>query len=186
MARRAARRVARRRSLLAAVRRTGRGAFVADTAPLVYRLERRAAPALTAACDPLFDAVEAGELACLVSSVSVAELFVVPFRAGPAAVSSLDGFMRQASFGTVAVEDDIARGAACLLAEGKLGRIADALIAAIALELGLPLVTNDRRIARAGLPHALAQRVHLTAAVAAAYLDSLRRSRANLGAVSAF
>jgi len=140
-------------TLLEAVRATGHEAFVADTAPLVYRVERRAVPALTAACDPLFDATEAGQIACLVSAVSVAELLIVPFRAGAAAVSSIDAFLRQPSFGIIETGLPVAREAARLLALGRLHRLADALIAASAIAVGLPLVTNDRRLARADLPN---------------------------------
>jgi predicted nucleic acid-binding protein len=147
--------VGRARTLLAAVEAAGAGAFVADTAPLVYRLERRARPALTAACDPLFDAVQAGALACIVSAVSVAELLVQPFRAGPAAVAVADGFLRQPNLGVAALDGDLARAAAALVARRSPPRLPDAAIVATAQALRLPLVTGDRRLARTGLVSAL-------------------------------
>jgi predicted nucleic acid-binding protein len=140
--------VGRARELLAAVESTGAGGFIADTAPIIYRVERGANSALVAACDPLFDAVEAEELGCLVSAVSVTELLIAPFRAGPAAVSALDAFLRQPLVGIVEVDEDIARGAAELVARRRIGRLPDALVAATGLRYGLPIVTGDRRLAR--------------------------------------
>jgi predicted nucleic acid-binding protein len=141
--------VGARRDLLGAVEATGAGAFVADTAPIIYRIERRADAGLVAVCDALFDAVEREELGCLVSSVSAVELMVEPFRAGPAAVSAVDAFLRQPAVGMVELDDGIARTAAELVAERRVPRLADAVIAATALEYALPLVTGDRRLARA-------------------------------------
>jgi predicted nucleic acid-binding protein len=155
MARRDPRRVGRASGLVAAVAAAGADAFVADTAPIIYRVERSADPGLVAACDPLFEAVEGGTLACLVSSVSVAELLIEPFRAGPAAVSAVDGFLRQPRLGIVELDDAIARTAAQLVARSRVGRLPDAVIAATSLEYRLPLVTGDRRLARALAPNAL-------------------------------
>jgi predicted nucleic acid-binding protein len=140
--------VGRARQLVAAVEATGAGAFIADTAPIIYRVERGADARLVATCDPLFDAVEAEELGCLVSTVSVAELLIEPFRAGPAAVSAVDAFLRQPSLGIVEVDEDVARSAAELVAREQVGRLPDALIAATGLRYGLPIVTGDRRLAR--------------------------------------
>ena len=141
----------RARDLVAAVEAAGEGGFVADTAPLIYRLERRADPALVGACDTLFDAVEAGRLGCLVSAVTVGELLIEPFRSGPAAVSVVDAFLRQPLLGVSEVDEDIARGAAELVARRVLNRLPDAFIAATAVRFALPLVTGDRRLARSGV-----------------------------------
>ncbi len=138
----------RAQQLVAAVEATGAGAFVADTAPIIYRVERSADARLVAACDPLFDAVEADELGCLVSTVSVAELLIEPFRVGPAAVSAVDAFLRQPLLGIAEVDEDIARTAAELVARERVGRLPDALIAATGLRYGIPIVTGDRRLAR--------------------------------------
>ena len=141
--------------LVAAVEAAGRGAFVADTAPIIYRLERGADPGLVSVCDPLFDAVETGRLGCLVSAVTVAELLIRPFRVGPAAVSAVDAFLRQPSLGVVEPDEAIARDAAELLARARVGRLPDAVIAATSRGYQLPLVTGDRRLARAFAPAAL-------------------------------
>jgi predicted nucleic acid-binding protein len=147
--------VERRRDLLAALKTVGAGAFVADTAPIIYRVERAADPRLVAACDPLFEAVEQDDLGCLVSAVSVAELMVNPLRAGPAAVSAIDAFLRQPSLGIVELDELIARTAAELMARERVSRLPDAMIAATSLEYGLPLLTGDRRLANALRPRAL-------------------------------
>jgi predicted nucleic acid-binding protein len=142
-------------SLLAAVEATGAGAFVADTAPIIYRVERSADRRLVDACDRLFDATEAEGLGCLVSAVSVAELLIEPFRAGPAAVSAVDAFLRQPGLGIAELDEPIARTAAELVARSRVARLPDALIAATSLAYSLPLVTGDRRLARALAPNAL-------------------------------
>lgn len=146
--------MARPQTLTDALLAAGHGTFVADTPPLIYRLQRRSAPSLTAACDPVFEAVERGQLACLVSAVSVAELLVAPTRAGSRALAAVDAFLRQPFLGIVEAGDAVARRAARVLAEQRLRRLADALIAATALELRLPLVTNDRRLAASGVVEA--------------------------------
>jgi predicted nucleic acid-binding protein len=144
-----------RPSLLAAVEAAGAGAFVADTAPIIYRLERSAPPRLIAACDALFDAVELGRLGCIVSAISVAELFIRPLAVGTKAVAAVDAFFRQPMVGVGQVDADVARSGAALVAARRLTRLPDALIAATAGILGLPLVTGDRRLARSGVPRVL-------------------------------
>ena len=139
--------MARAGSLLNRVRATGAGAFVCDTGPLVYRLERGGG-AVLAAVDALFDAVEAGALGCLVSSVSAAELLVRPYRLGPEALAVADGFLRAPGVGVVPPSLGVAHGAARLVARRRVARLPDAIVAATADELGLPLVTADRRLAR--------------------------------------
>jgi len=139
--------VERAAELLAAVEATGAGAFLADTSPIIYRLERTAPPRLVRACDALFDAVQEGKRGCIVSAVTVAELFVKPFAAGPAAVATMDAFFRDPTIGIAEIDYDIARTAARLVA--RLVRLPDALIAATAIQFDLPIVTGDRRLARA-------------------------------------
>jgi predicted nucleic acid-binding protein len=144
--------VERARDLLAAVEATGAQAFVADTAPIIYRVERTARRALVTACDPLFDAVAAGRLSCLVSAISVAELFIRPAAAGPAAVATMETFFQEPAVEIAAVDYETARAAAGLVAE--VPRLADAVIASTSLRLGVPIVTGDKRLARA-VPGAL-------------------------------
>jgi predicted nucleic acid-binding protein len=136
-----------RRTLLSTVRAAG--AFVCDTAPLVYRLERRPSPAILAAVDPVFDAVEAGDLACIVPAVCAAELLARPYALGPPAVSVADGLLRSPGFAVCGPELGTAHSAARHVARRTMPRLADALVAATAAELRLPLVTGDRRLARA-------------------------------------
>jgi len=147
--------VARTDGLLDAVRKAASGAFVTDTAPLIFRIERRAHSPLVRACDSLFDAVEQGDLSCVVGAVSVAEALVMPLRSGPPALVAVDTFLRQPAVAVGNVTEPIARVGADLLASGVIGRLADALVVATAYDLGLPLVTADRRLARSGVVEAL-------------------------------
>jgi predicted nucleic acid-binding protein len=114
----------------------------------VYRLESSAPPRVLAAVDALFDAVERGELGCFVSSLSAAELLVRPYRIGPPAMTVADGFLRGPNIGLVRPSLGVAHGAARLVARRILPRLGDAIVAATAAELDLPLVTADRRLAR--------------------------------------
>ena len=136
-----------RRSLLSAI--GSAGAFVCDTAPLVYHLERSQPRSVLAALDPLFDAVEAGELACIVPAVCAAELLVRPYTLGPPAVSVVDGLLRSPGVAVAPPRLGTAHAAARHVAHRTISRLADALVAATAAELRLPLVTGDRRLARA-------------------------------------
>jgi predicted nucleic acid-binding protein len=140
--------VARRAGLVDAVRDAG--AFVADTALRIFRLERGGDRRLVETCDPLFELAERGVIGCLVSSISAAEVFVGAFRRNAAVVPIVDAYLRSPFVGVVAPDLEIATSAASLLARGTIGRLSDAFIAATALALGLPLVTNDRRLARSG------------------------------------
>ncbi len=136
-----------RASLLSAVRAAG--AFVCDTAPLVYRLERSSSPSILATVDSLFDAVEEGHLACIVPAVCAAELLVRPYVLGPPAVSVTDGLLRSPGIAVAPPELGTAHAAARHVARRAIPRLADALVAATAAELRLPLVTGDRRLAHA-------------------------------------
>lgn len=124
-------------------------AFVCDTAPLVYRLERSSSHAVLAAVDSVFDAVESGDLACLVPATCAAELLVRPYLVGPPAVSVVDAFLRSPGVAVAPPQIGTAHAAARYVAGGVIRRLADALVAATAAELRLPLVTGDRRLARA-------------------------------------
>ena len=135
------------RSLLSEI--GGAGAFVCDTAPLVYRLERAPRRSLLAAVDSLFDAVESGALACIVPAVCAAELLVRPYALGPPAVSVVDALLRSPGMVVSPPRLGTAHAAARHVARRSIPRLADALVAATAAELRLPLVTGDRRLARA-------------------------------------
>jgi predicted nucleic acid-binding protein len=94
----------------------------------------------------LFDAFTAtGRNPTAISAVTVAEILVRPFRAGPPAVSIAEGFLRH--FGDLRLIDVtyvVAREAARIRAETDLP-MPDALIAASAALADVDiLVTNDR------------------------------------------
>lgn len=94
----------------------------------------------------LFDAfVATGRNRAALSTVTVGEILVRPFQRGPAAVATVEGFLRH--FGDlelVPVSYDVVREAARLRASTDLG-MPDALIVASALVIDADLlVTNDR------------------------------------------
>ena len=140
--------MAREPGLVAEILGAG-GGFVCDTAPLVYRLERAGSRSLLAAVDELFDRVEEGVLGCLVSAISAAELLVRPYRVDPPAATVVDGFLRSPHVGVVPTSLPVAHGAARLVAKLIVPRLSDAIVAATAADLAVPLVTADRRLARA-------------------------------------
>ena len=94
----------------------------------------------------LFDAfVATGRNAAALSVITVQEILVRPFRGGPSAVATAEGFLRHfAEIRLVEVSYDIAREAARIRAITGI-RAPDALIIATALITGADiLVTNDR------------------------------------------
>jgi predicted nucleic acid-binding protein len=153
--------MAREHPLVAAVARYG-GGFVSDTAPLVYHVEHSGPRRAREAVDALFARVAKGELGCLISTLSAGELLVHPHRIGLPALGVVDGFLRSPSVGLVPPSLEIAHGAARLVARRTVPRLADAIIAATAFDLRLPLITTDRRLARA--VGALLVQDHLAAA----------------------
>ena len=124
-------------------------AFVCDTAPLVYRLERTPRQSILAEVDALFDTVESGTLTCIVPTVCAAELLARPYMLGPPAVSVADALLRSPGVAVAAPRLGTAHAAARHVHRRATPRLADALVAATAAELRLPLVTGDRRLARA-------------------------------------
>lgn len=136
-----------RRTLLSAL--DGAEAFVCDTAPLVYRLERTPPRSVLDEVDALFDAVETGVLACIVPAVCAAELLVRPYSLGPPAVSVADALLRSPGVAVAPPRLGTAHAAARHVARRTIRRLTDSLVAATAAELQLPLVTGDRRLARA-------------------------------------
>jgi len=128
---------------LADVIPAGAGILVDTSATLAYVTgTESASPAAT----HIFDAFLAtGRNVGYVSMVSVGELLVRPFRAGPAAIATIEGLLRHfAEIRLVNVTYEIAREAARLRAASDL-RMPDALIIATALEEKVDvLVTNDR------------------------------------------
>lgn len=115
----------------------------------MYRLERSASPEVLEAVDALFDEVERGRMGCLVSTIVAAEFLLRPYRVSPRLAPGVDGFLRGPHLGLVPPSLGVAHGAARLVAKRVLPRLSDAVVAATAAEVGLPLVTADRRLARA-------------------------------------
>jgi predicted nucleic acid-binding protein len=113
--------------------------------------------------DHLANGRESGAL----SMVTVGEILVRPFRAGPEAVAVAEGFLRHfAGLQLVDVDYAIAREAARIRASTDL-RMPDALIVASALAIAADrLVTNDRRLATA------AERLGIGACVLASFRAS--------------
>jgi predicted nucleic acid-binding protein len=97
------------------------------------------------AAEQVFDGfIGSGRNAGLLSTVTVAEILVRPFRAGPGAVARTEAFLRH--FGEirlVGVDYEVAREAARIRARTNL-RMPDALIVASAVVGGADVVvTND-------------------------------------------
>lgn len=102
----------------------------------------------------LFDAfVATGRNAAALSVVTVGEILVRPFKAGPSAVSTAEGFLRH--FGEIRILDvtyDVAREAARIRAATGL-RMPDALVIASAVISDVEIVvTSDRAWAAAVTP----------------------------------
>jgi predicted nucleic acid-binding protein len=74
---------------------------------------------------------------------------VRPYLLCPPAVSFVDGLLRSPGFAIAPPELGAAHAAARHVVRRTIPRLADALVAAAAAELRLPLVTGDRRLARA-------------------------------------
>lgn len=67
----------------------------------------------------------------------------------PRLAPGVDGFLRGPHLGRVLPTLGVAHGAARLVARRVTPRLGDAIVAATAAQLRLPLVTTDRRLARA-------------------------------------
>ena len=116
-----------------------------DTSALLAYLSGR--EAASPAASWLLDArIGAGRNPAVISSLTVAELLVRPFRAGSAAVATVEGFLQ--FFGEIRIADvtyAVAREAARIRAATGLG-MPDALVMATAVEHGAAvLATNDAR-----------------------------------------
>lgn len=122
------------------------GALVlVDTAPIIYTLEGHRTLATRFA--PLFQRHEAGEIALVVTTVTIAEVLTGPLKAG---AEALAGRYRAAleSWLVVDLTADIAESAARL--RGRYGlKLPDAIQLASALLINADaLVTHDRDFSR--------------------------------------
>jgi predicted nucleic acid-binding protein len=130
------------RPALADVIEPGALLLVDSSATLAYLAGSERA---SGAAEQVFDAfVATGRNAAVMSMVTVAEVLVRPFRTGPAAIATIEGFLRHfADITLVDVTYEVAREAARIRAASGL-RMPDALIVATAQSVGADvLVTND-------------------------------------------
>jgi predicted nucleic acid-binding protein len=91
------------------------------------------------------DCIATGRNRASLSVVTVQEILVRPFRAGPASIATAEGFLRHfAEIGLIEVTYEIAREAARIRAISEI-RAPDALVMATAVVTDADLlVTNDR------------------------------------------
>jgi predicted nucleic acid-binding protein len=116
-----------------------------DSAPVIYILEDH--PKLATRFRPLFDAHAAGQLRFAITTITVAEVLTGPMKAGDEALARRYRAILE-SWRLVALDVDIAEGAARLRASLRLG-LADAVQAASALAINAAaLVTHDRDFSR--------------------------------------
>jgi predicted nucleic acid-binding protein len=119
--------------------------LLVDSAPIIYVLERHAkfAPRFK----PLFEAHAAGRLRFAVTTIAIAEVLTGPLQAGDEALARRYRAILE-SWQPVALDLDIAEGAARLRASLRL-KLADAVQAASALAINAAaLVTHDRDFSR--------------------------------------
>jgi predicted nucleic acid-binding protein len=116
-----------------------------DSAPIIHVLEDH--PKLAPRFRPLFEAHAAGELRFAVTTITIAEVLTGPMKAGDEALARRYRAILE-SWRPVALDADIAEGAARLRASLRLG-LADAVQAASALSINAAaLVTHDRDFSR--------------------------------------
>jgi predicted nucleic acid-binding protein len=122
-----------------------RALLLVDSAPIIYTLEGH--PQFSPRFAPLFAAHAAGRLRFAVTTVTIAEVLVGPLRAADEALARRYRTIL-GSWRMVALDGDIAEGAARLRARFGLG-LADAVQAASALAINAAaLVTHDRDFSR--------------------------------------
>lgn len=119
-----------------------------DTAPLIYYVERN--PTFAPIVDPIFDRIDAGNLAVVTSPVTLLECLVVPCRDGQVDVQQLfmDLIVRGRGVTFVSLGETIALQAAHLRARHNIS-LADACQVATAIAAGCDvLLTNDANLKR--------------------------------------
>ncbi len=123
------------------------GAVVAiDAAPLVYYVEEH--PHYLPIVEPLFDALDAGVLRAIASTVALVEVLVVPLRNGDTQTAQAyrDILLNSDAITLVPVLPEVAERAAQLRARSQV-RTPDALHLATALHAGAThFITNDTRL----------------------------------------
>ena len=127
----------------------GAGPVGLDTAVFIYYMEEH--PQYIGVLDPFFEAVAAGRIPVVTSSLTLLEVLVVPLRVGDAALAAKYEAILTRSHGVQLIEIDRGqlRSAAQLRAAHGALRTPDALQLAAALHTGCSVfVTNDRDLPR--------------------------------------
>lgn len=119
-----------------------------DTAPLVYYVERNAM--FFPRIEPIFAAIDAGELLGVTSPVTLSECLVMPFRKGNTQLASffVELIVQGTGISFVSITSIIGERAAQLRAKYNL-QLLDALQIATAIESGCDaFLTNDAVLKR--------------------------------------
>ncbi|MGE5275915.1 MAG: type II toxin-antitoxin system VapC family toxin [Acidobacteriota bacterium] len=135
------------------IRDIGDGPLALDTACFIYFIEEH--PRFLPALDPVFEAIDAGRLQAVTSSLSLLEVLVVPYRAGNLALAERyeEVLARSRGLRLIGIDRAQFRAAAQLRARYAGLRTPDAIQLSAALAGSCSaLLTNDRDLpALAGL-----------------------------------
>jgi predicted nucleic acid-binding protein len=138
---------------LGLIRAIGDGPLALDTVCFIYFIEEH--PGFLSVLDPVFEAIDAGRLQAVTSSLSLLEVLVVPYRSGNIALAERYEEVLTQSRGLRVIDIDRAqlRAAAQLRARHAGLRTPDAIQLSAALSGPCSaLLTNDRDLpALAGL-----------------------------------
>lgn len=124
----------------------GDGPIAIDTAVFIYFLEEH--PVFLPIVEPLFEAIDAGRVRAVTSTLTLLETLVIPYRAGNLALAAQYEalFVRSRHLSLVDIDRPLLRAAAALRARHAI-KTPDALQVAAALSAGCrTLVTNDRKL----------------------------------------
>jgi len=124
----------------------GSGPVALDTSIFIYLIEEH--PIYLPLVEPLFEAIDAGELEAVTSSLTLLEVLVVPFRFGNAVLIDRYETLLTKSRGLrlVDLDRDFLRFVAQVRASTR-AKTPDAMQLAAAMAAGCPVfVTNDGRI----------------------------------------
>jgi predicted nucleic acid-binding protein len=126
----------------------GSGPVALDTSVFVYFIEEH--PIYLPLVDPLFEAIAAGEIQAVTSSLTLLEVLVVPFRfANAPLIDQYETLLtRSRGLRLIDLGRDVLRSAALLRAATR-AKTPDAIQLACALDAGCPVfLTNDERLPR--------------------------------------
>lgn len=124
----------------------GDGPIAIDTAVFIYFLEEH--PVFLPIVEPLFEAIDAGRLRAVTSTLTLLETLVVPYRAGNLALAAQYEalLVRSRRLSLVDIDRPLLRAAAALRARHAI-KTPDALQVAAALSAGCrSFITNDRKL----------------------------------------